>query len=61
VLVSGTDVLQLHPGGAVELDGILDVLTPLPCQLDLEARLLEDLAHGRVIGKLVSFYVPTRR
>jgi hypothetical protein len=57
VLVSGTDVLQLHPGEAVELDGVLDVLAPLPLQLDLDAGLLEDFTHGRVVGKLVALDV----
>jgi hypothetical protein len=43
------------------LDGILDIFAPLPHQFDLHARLLQDLAHGRVVGELVSFYVPARR
>src|SRR5919107_58043 len=42
VLVPWTDILQLHPGGAVELDGVIDVFAPLPHQLDLDAGLHED-------------------
>jgi hypothetical protein len=59
--VSGPDVLELYPRGAVKLNGILDILTPLPDKFDLHASLLENLAHGRVVGKLVSFYMPARR
>src|SRR5215204_5230848 len=61
VLVSGPDVLQLYPCGAVKLNGVGYVLAPLPHEFGLHARLLQDLAHGRVVGKLVSFYVPARR
>jgi hypothetical protein len=45
----------------VKLNGILHILTPLPHKFDLHASLLENLAHGRVVGKLVSFYMPARR
>jgi hypothetical protein len=61
VLVSGPDVLKLYPRGAVKLCGVGYVLAPLPHEFGLHARLLQDLAHGRVVGKLVSFYVPARR
>jgi hypothetical protein len=61
VLVSRPDVLKLYPCGAVKLYRILDILAPLPDELGLHARLLQDLAHGRVVGKLISFYVPARR
>jgi hypothetical protein len=44
------DVLPLHPCGAVELDGVVDIRTPLPHEFDLHAGFLEDLAHGRVVG-----------
>jgi hypothetical protein len=61
VLVSGLDILELYTRGAVELDGVLDIFAPLPHEFDLHARLLQDLAYGRVVGKLVTFYVPARR
>ncbi len=61
VLVVGPDVLQLDTGGAVELNGVLDILPPLPDELDLHAGLLQDLAHGRLVGKLVSLYVTAWR
>jgi hypothetical protein len=60
VLVPRLDVLQLDACGAVELDGVLHVLAPLPHQLDLQAGLLEDLTHGCVIGKFTLFYMAAR-
>jgi hypothetical protein len=61
MLVARPDVFQLDTRGAVELNGVLDVLAPLPDELDLHAGLLENLAHGRVVWKFVSVYVTTRR
>src|SRR5829696_10551310 len=60
VLVPRLDVLQLDACGAVELDGVLHVLAPLPHQLDLRAGLLEDLTHGCVVGKFTLFYMAAR-
>ena len=50
MLVPRPDVLQLHPGGTVQLDGVFDVLAPLPHQPYSYAGLLEDLAHGGLVG-----------
>ena len=61
VLVAGPDVLELHPGGPVELDGILYILALLPHELDLDTRLLYNLAHRRLVRKFISFYMTTRR
>ena len=52
---------SMYPRGAVKLNGVGYVLAPLPHEFGLHARLLQDLALGRVVGKLVSFYVPARR
>ncbi len=60
MLVIGPNVLQLDTRGTVELNWVLDVLAPLPHELDLHTGLLEDLAHGRVVWKFSSFYVATR-
>src|SRR4028118_407461 len=60
MLVSGPDVLKLHPRGAVKLKGVFDVRTPLSYQLDLHAGLLQHLAHGRVVWKFVSLDMATR-
>jgi hypothetical protein len=57
VLVPWLDVLHLHPGGTVQLYGILDVFAPLPYLLDSDPGLFEHLAHGRVVGKLVFLYM----
>src|ERR671916_1868933 len=61
VLVPRPDVLELHPGGPVKLDGVGHILPPLPYQLDPQPRLLPHLADRRFVGELVSFYVATRR
>ena len=44
VLVPWTDVIQLHPSGTVQLDGVLDVLASLPHQPYSYAGFLKDLA-----------------
>jgi len=61
VLVAGPDILELYPGGPVELDGILYILTLLSHELDLDTRLLHNLAHGGLIRQLIPFDVPARR
>ena len=61
VLVAGPDVLELHPGGPMELDGVLYILALLPHELDLDTRLLYNLAHRRLVGKLIAFDMTTRR
>jgi hypothetical protein len=59
MLMSGGDVLELHPGGTVKLHGIFDVFALFADQLHVQAGLLEDLAHGRVIRKFTLFYMAT--
>src|SRR5215213_384256 len=61
VLVAGPDVLELHPCGPVELDGVLYILALLPHELDLDTRLLHNLAHSRLVGKFIWLYMTTRR
>ena len=61
VLMTGPDVLELHPGGPMELDGVLYILALLPHELDLDTRLFYNLAHRRLVWKLISFYMTTRR
>jgi hypothetical protein len=61
VLMPWSDVLELHPRGPVELHGLQNILALVAHKLHPQARLLEDVAYGRVIGELVLFYVSAGR
>ena len=50
MLVPRLDVLQLHPRGTVQLDGVGDILAPLAHQPYSYAGLLQDLTHGGLVG-----------
>jgi len=53
--VHGVPILGCVPADLVPGELVADIyaLAPLPHQLDLDTRLLENLAHGGLVGELV--------